>query len=186
MQEINLLQNRLKDRHLIWEKQKTWLIVGLIGLLLLEGVGTGLFLVLSKAKQKEAVLMQGKLASLQKEINNEQKNLTDSKAFQAQMKNLKFLVSSHIYFSPFFKELSGKTYNKVQYSSLTVDRTTGKVHIEGKTSSYTDIGKFILGLNTSGKFKDIKLLAASPAEGVTSGFNLSLDLILKPEIFSNQ
>jgi len=184
MQEINLLQNRRKDRHSIGEKQKTWLAVILIGFLLLEGAGTGLFMVLSKAKQKSAVIMQGKLVSLQKEINDEQKNLTDSKAFQAQMKNLKFLVSSHIYFSPFFKELSNKTYNKVQYSSLTVDRTTGKVHIEGKTSSYTDIGKFILGLNTSGKFKDIKLLAATPTEGEVFGFNLSLDLFLKPEIFN--
>ena len=62
-------------------------------------------------------------------------------------------------------------------------RATGRRYLEGKVLTYNDLGKLLLGLSTSTKFKDVQLLSVVPSIGVVNAYQFSLNLNVNPEIF---
>ncbi len=182
MPEINLLQTRIKDHTLTWQRQVRLLMISLaVILLILAAAGGGLFF-LSKRVSQQAQAASDQNVRLQSDLNQQQKNIGDAKTFQAQVANIKTLLGSHIYLSPLFEELSKMTYNKAQYVTLDA-QVGGKLHLEGQVDSYTALAKLILGLSTSKQFQDVKLLSINPATGKTNGYVFSIDLTPSTELF---
>ncbi len=183
MEEINLLQNRIKDSSLAWEKRNKTLVTILVLALILELGLTVIFSILNGSVQKQIVTVRAENTRIQNEINSKDEELTAARAFQAPLKNLVSLVDNNIHWTGFFDRLTERTYLQSQYLNLQAD-TTGKVHVEGIVSSYTDLGKLLLALSTSEDFTEVNLLSTSPASGQQSGYNFSLDLMADQKLYS--
>ena len=182
MQEINLLQNKLKDSTVVWEKRNKIIVNLLILILILEAVGIGAFMTLANQTDSKYQKLKSENQSRQTVLNQKQSNLTSAKVFQAQLKNLRFVTDSHIFWSSFFDELGKNTFNKSQFVSINVD-TAGKVHLEGMVGSYNDLGKLMLGLSTWDKVSDVSLLSSNPSQSDVAGYVFSIDFKVSPEIF---
>ena len=182
MEEINLLQNRLKDTTFAWQKQSriatlilTVILIALIG-------AAAVFFLLNRNFKTKITSAIAESETLKNQVDDKQKNLNEAKTFQAQLINLKALVANHTYLSPFLDELSHSTYVKARYFSLDITEA-GKIHLEGQVASYGDLAKFLLGLSTSSRFKNVNLLSVIPSSGKDIGYRFSVDLVVVPEIF---
>lgn len=184
-QEINLLENRVHDTSFVWQKQSKLILTGLaVILIVILGLGAVLFLISqSIAKQTDQITADNK--SLQDKMSSQQGDLAKATALQAQFANLRTLINGHVYFSPLLAELSKSTYQKAQYLSL--DATpAGLIHIEGRVDNYSSLGKLVLGLSTSSKFSNVKLLSAIPSTGINAGYLFSLNLSAATDLFSKK
>lgn len=184
-QEINLLENRIHDTSQVWQKQSKLIVTALaVILILLLGLGAILFFFRqSIIKQTDQIVTDNK--SIQDEMSSKSANLTDATVLQAQFANLQTLINGHVYFSPLLSELSKVTYQRAQFLSL--DMTpAGLVHIEGRIDNYNSLGKLLLGLSTSSKFSNVKLLSATPSTGANSGYFFSLNLNASTYLFSKK
>jgi len=185
MQDINLLQNKLKDDSNKTQRQASLLTVVFSLILAAELAAAGVFYYLdSSAKTKTAELGQ-KNAQLQRQLDEMEANLVDAKAFQGQTQNIKQLLSAHIYWSGVFNALADSTFTGTSYKIVSGD-TLGKIHLEGRVVDYLSLSKSILALKTSEHFSDVILMSTNPSEDQQAGILYSLDLILKPEIFKEQ
>jgi Tfp pilus assembly protein PilN len=182
MAEINLLQNRVKDTTHAWEHQSRLTLTVLIMILILLVAATVLLFVINQRIQTQINEVTNSNQDLQKKLNDQQTNLGSAKQFQAQLSNLRVLLKSHVYLSPLLDELSKSTYAKTVYLNLDVT-DAGKIHLEGRTDSYGSLGKLMLGLATSTKFKNIKLLSVVPSAGKINAYSFSIDMNVTPDIF---
>jgi hypothetical protein len=183
MQEINLLQNRVKDKTLSWERRNRLIITLFTLILILEILaGAGLFF-LTLSTNNEITTTQEKNQELQNAINSDQKELSLAKGLQAQLKNVKTLLNNHIHWSSFLSTMYSETTNKIKYTSISASYSDGKTHLEGIAPSYSDIGKLILSFSTSNNFKDIKLNSLAPSSGDTFGYSFVLEMKSQPELF---
>ncbi len=185
MEELNLLQNRVKDNTDAWQRQGQ-LFMGILWLVLILLVGGIVVLFLfNRNIAKETADIAAQNQDLEKQINDRQPGVANATTFQAQLLNLKSLVNTHTYLSPLLDELAQSTYTKAQF--LTMDASqAGKIHLEGRVASYSDLGKLILGLNTSGQFTNVKLLSVAPTGGLTNAYEFVIDLQVNPKIFSKK
>lgn len=143
MVDINLLIQKGKEVKL--EKIKT-----IATLILAVTIGLVLFLALflfghKLWREKQIKDLNSKIESLkvsESAFGNLEEN---AKTLQNQLKNLKELLSSHVYFSSFLKILSEVTLKDVQYSSLTTD-TTGTTSLTGTAKNYQSIALLITRL----------------------------------------
>ncbi|MEJ0021785.1 MAG: PilN domain-containing protein [Candidatus Doudnabacteria bacterium] len=182
MAEINLLQNRLKDTTNLGQRQNR-LVITVLSAILVVLVGiTAVIFFLNKSLADQTITATSTNQDLTKQLNDQQSKLGNAKSFQAQLANLRFLLNGHTYVSPLLDELSRVTYARSQFISLDVTQV-GKIHLEGRVDSYTDLGKLILGLSTSPKFSQIKLLSAVPSTGSINGYIFSIDMNVTPDIF---
>jgi Tfp pilus assembly protein PilN len=192
MQEINLLQTRIKDTTHSWEKQSIFGIVILSILLAVFLAAGGVLYLQTKNINTQNDTLIADNAKLKTQIDQRSVSLGSAKVFQAQLLNIRALLENHIYFSSFLDEIGKFTYIKSRYLSLTAVQDVGKVEMQGQVDTYNELGKLLLGLSTSDKFTDIKLLSATPASStqtvngasVTKNtFSFSIDLTVKPEAF---
>jgi Tfp pilus assembly protein PilN len=182
MQEINLLENRVKDTTQVWDKRNQLFITLVVLILILEAGLSIVFYLLAKNTDNRIQTVSAEHSAIQAQINESQVELTGAKSFQAQLKNVRSLVTNHIYWSGFFDEIADFTLTEGVYVNLKAD-TFGVVHLEGQANSYSDLGKLILGLNRSENFDDVKLLAVNPSDNETAGFKFSIDLIANKKLF---
>lgn len=185
MEDINLLQNRVRDSHRAWQTRSRLIVGILVVILVLVILATvGVFFLNSQAaEEKQKALVRNQ--EIQATLNSKETELSSAKVFQAQLKNLKTLLDSHSYMSGLLEEISKFIYNKAQLASLSGDRE-GKVHMEGRVDSYTDLGKLILGLSTSPKIKSVKLLSSNPSTGTNFGIFFTADLQVDPLLFQKK
>jgi hypothetical protein len=174
MQEINLLENRIKDAHTTWKKH-TRIYITILSVILVLIIGGVVLLYLynnNLVSQKDELVQENQGLKLKLDSNSEDK--TAAKNFQAQLGNMRYLVDNHVYFTPFFEELSETTFIRAKYSSLTVS-TDGVVHLEGEVNDYNDLSKLLLGLSTSSKIKNVKLLGSKPGQGEKKSLSVSIN-----------
>ena len=186
MQEINLLQNKVKDRTLQYERSNR-LVIGLFVILLIIEIigGVGLYF-LTSSTNNQTTNVTNQNQAITNSINQSQSDLTAATGLQGELKNVQVLLTGHIFWTSFFSQLSALTPKKVAYTSMTGSASDDKVHLEGQGQSYTDIGQLILSLSTSGKFTDVKLLSVSPATSSKFGYGFSMDVTASGSIFKKQ
>jgi Tfp pilus assembly protein PilN len=185
MQEINLLQNRVKDSHTAWKKHtKVYITILSVLLIMVVGATTALYLYNNSLQSQKDEVVQLNL-DLKRKLDSNQKGMSEAKTFQAQLVNMRYLVDNHTYFSPFFEELSKMTYIKTQYTNLDLG-VNGKAQVEGRVDDYNDLSKFILALTTSSKFKDVKLLSARPGTEKEGGLEFSISMTVINDIFNKK
>ncbi len=183
MQEINLLQNKVKDQTLSWERRNRFFLTLLTLVLILEILGgVGLY-ILTKTTMNDTQSVLQSNQDIQNAINSNQKDLANARGLQAQLKNIQLLLTNHIYWTSFLKNLYAATTKKTQYTGISAG-TDGKVHLLGTAPTYTDIGKLILSLSTTENITSVKLTTVTPAEGKVFGYSFALDLKISSKLFT--
>jgi Tfp pilus assembly protein PilN len=185
MAEINLLQNRLKDTTNTGTRNGKIILVVLSVILIVLVGATAIIFFLNNSLQTQIAAASTTNQDLHKKLTDQQNTLGSAQTFQAQLANLRVLIRNHTYLSPLLDELSKVTYAKSQYVSFDVT-DAGKIHVEGLVSTYTDLGKLLLGLSSSTQFKNVKLLSIVPSTGNTNGYLFSIDMSVAPDIFTKK
>lgn len=185
MAEINLLQNRLTDTTNAWQRQSKLTIAVLAAVLVILAAGTGLLFFLNGSISTRIAAATNENRDLQQKLTEQQNSLGNAKTFQAQLINLRALLNNHVFLAPLLDELSKTTYVNAQYLNVDVNEG-GKIHMEGRVGSYSDLGKLLLGLSTSSKFNNIKLLSAAPSSGTLNAYVFSVDMNVISDIFHKQ
>jgi hypothetical protein len=181
MQEINLLQNKLKDRSEAWDRRNT--IVGVVLgaiLVLVLAAGAFLYYLNSDAKTKASEIQTENL-SIQSKLDSSQGSLASAKSFQAQLRNIDKLLTGHIYWSKVFDTAQTTIIKNSQYS-LFQAKTDGKIHVEGLVSNMDSLGKLLLSLSTNPDLTGVKLISAQSNPGATAGYKFAMDFVIKPEL----
>jgi Tfp pilus assembly protein PilN len=185
MQDINLLQNKLKDRSESWDRRNSWIIGILIFVLVaVAGLG-GLFLYLNQDTQSRLDALKAENNSIKSKLNSDQGDLASAKDFQAQLGNIDQILDHHIYWSAIFDQFQMSILKKAKYASLQA-KTNGNVHVEGLTDSYEDLGKLVLSLSTNTHLHDVHLLSAQVSSGQDAGYTFSIDFVINQDMFSKE
>jgi Tfp pilus assembly protein PilN len=186
MQEINLLQNKVKDRTLRYERSNR-VVIGLFTLVLLLEIGAyGGFYYLGINAKSQIAAIKTENTKIQNSMNNNQEQVKLAQGLQAQLKNIRTLLGGHVYWSSFLDQVAAVTPNKIQIHGINGSASDGKFHIEGVGQSYQDIGRLLLALSTSNKFTEVKLRSVGAASGSTFGYSFSMDVGVTPTIFKKQ
>lgn len=184
MEEINLLQNRVKDSTQIWGRQGRLVVIILSSILGLLLAGDGGLYLLSSSLQKNIDSVSNDTLTIRKVLDEKKKTLGDAVTFQAQLVNLRVLLDQHTVLSPLLEELSKVTYQKAQFFSL--DVAAGKIHVEGKVADYGDLGKLLLGFSTSPNFSGVKLISVGSSSDKVSGYTFVIDMKASPSIYKKK
>lgn len=160
------------------------LVASLVLVVLLGACGLLYWLAHSTSVKSKELASQN--IALQQQINTQQADLGDAKAYQAQLANIGLLLKSHSYFTPAIKELNNFTFQKSQYLTLDIGQDSEKIHVEGRVDNYTDLGKLLLGFSTSPNFKNVKLLSVVPSQGARTAYIFSVDMDVLPDLFINK
>jgi hypothetical protein len=182
MQEINLLQNKLKDTTSRWEQSNRTVVIILGLVIIVELVAAGLFYFLGKNAQDSKLAMDQENVTLQSKLEQMEQDLSDAKGFQAQAQNIKTLLNNHVTWIPIIDSFAASTFKNSRYLSATVS-TTGVLHVEGVTSTYSDLGKTILALQTNKDISSVQLLSLSPSTAQQAGVMFSLEIEMQPALF---
>ncbi len=183
MQEINLLQNKLQDKTNQWESNNQLYVIVLSIILILELAGGGFLYLSTKSVNEEKLVLDTANVKIQKDLDDMEDRLADAKSFQAQSKNLKNILASHVAWTPLMNELTLSAFKGAHYLNM-IGTTTGIVTVEGIAKNYTDLGKSLLALETSGQFEEINLNSTSVSEDELAGVTFSVDIALKSDLFS--
>jgi len=175
----------MKDTSFAWQRQSR-IIISLLWIALIVVVGaTAIFYLLTNSTQKKFEAAAATTIDLQRQLDAKQDDLKDGKTFQAQTANLKTLVNNHVYLSPLLDELSKSTFVRAKFLNFDAN-ILGKINLEGFVNDYGSLGKFLLGLSTSDKFQNIKLKSVTPSTSTANGYQFSLELAVKTEIFNKK
>ncbi len=179
MADINLLENQLKDTTIVASRRSMLVIWVLTLVLVLLVVGGGAFYLFTRTLTTETTELTADNERLQKEIQRSSEDISKAKILQAKLANADLLLKNHIYISPVLDEIEEFTYKLSRYANVTV-KETGKIHLEGSVSSYSDLGKLLLGLSTSKYFESVQLLAVVTAD---NGYGFSVDMKASNELY---
>ncbi|MGE5297571.1 MAG: hypothetical protein ACM3KM_00200 [Acidobacteriaceae bacterium] len=168
MQEINLLQSKLKDRTESWER-KNFLVTGFFAVLAVAVLAAGgIFMFMNKSTKSEIDRVKTENNRISTELKSTQGEMASAKSLQAQFDNINRLLKDHVYWIPLLDIMQAGTTKKTQYTLLssTVD---GKVHIEGLVDNMDELAKLVYSLSTNKDLLNVKLLS----------FNLSQDMLVR-------
>jgi Tfp pilus assembly protein PilN len=131
--------------------------------------------ILSRNASKQTLTLKDENARLQTSINTGEKDIIPARNLQAQLKNMQTLLNGHVYWSSFFSQLGAVTPLKAEYTSFNGGISDGRVRFEGVAPSYTDVGKVLLSLSTSGKFSNVRLISVNPSAGEIFGYAFTVE-----------
>ncbi len=188
MQEINLLQTKLKDRAESYDRRNS-LITGFLGVVVVAMLaGSGFLYYLNASAKTDISTIKAETAAIQTKLDSSQGELASARAFQAQLKNIEKLVGGHLNWTDTFIDFEESILQRSQQAVIT-SRSTGKFHIEGIVDNYTDLGKILLSLSTKTMdgqdqpvFTNVKLLSVLTNQAEKVGFRYSIDFEIKPEL----
>lgn len=182
MREINLLQpeKQKKFSNLPTVVENGRIVLALTILLVAELAVFGGFLFLNFRLSKEIADTSAGIAEIDAKLTNPDPQLAEAIKAQAALRAVGALLDGHRHWTNVWKELSRVTYKNSQYISLNATLETNKFSVNGRSPSYTDLGKLILGLQTSPEFTDIKLLESGPISERETGIKFSISVSYKP------
>ncbi|HEX5429484.1 MAG TPA: PilN domain-containing protein [Patescibacteria group bacterium] len=183
MQEINLLQNKIKDRTLQYERSNRIVLVIFTLIVLAELASVGGLLLLTKSTNSKSADVAAKSADIQNSMDSSQSDLTTAKGVQAQLKNVSAILTNRLYWTSFFDQISSFIPTNVQLNNISGENQDNQFQLQGTAPSYSDVGRIILAFSTSDKFHDVKLTTLAPSGGTTAGFDFGLSFTVDNSIF---
>lgn len=182
MADINLLQNQLKDTTLTASRRSMTAIWILTFVLVVLVLGGGALYLLTRNLTTESSQLTTDNTRLQKEIQNSSEDIDKAKVLQAKLSNASLLLKNHIHISPLLDEIEEFTYRASKYVNISIDEV-GLIHLEGTVSSYSDLGKLLLGLSTSEYFESVRLLSVAGGSEANT-YHFSINMKATAELYS--
>lgn len=185
MAEINLLKNELQEKGSLGggsSRKAKQVLYAVMGILVLEIVIYGFFLIFEKQTAKKVLETERQAAAADFEIGKIDKERREALSLQARLGNLQTLLKNHLYWSIVFAELEKFTYKQAFYESLQVDEETHKFRFSGVVPTYTDLAKLMLGLMKSPNVTSVRLLSSALEEGTVAGYSFNMEIAFDPKL----
>ena len=185
MREINLLNEESSDKPFSFGSAATghaalYLALGILAVVLLTYGGLIFY---QKNLDKQRLAAQDRLAAIDAQITKEKTKLDEAILYQTRIANLKTILGKQIYWSPVITELERVIYIPIKFTKFEGNEAEQLLTISGNAPSYTDIGKFMLGLKTSPYVLAVELLTSAPSSGETPGYEFSVSVNFDPAMF---
>lgn len=185
MPEINLLKNEIKNQRAIPLRlvgsKAIYAMLGLLGLELLIYIGLAIF---NYSVKRGIAENEHQTTVIAAEIGQLDADRNQAISMQARLKNLAGLLVNHAEWTQVLAELEKYTLKKAVYTDMQVDEVKHTFSLTGVVSSYTEIGKFMLGLAQSPNFSNITLKSSSQDESGTGGFVFNVDVDFNPKLLT--
>lgn len=144
---------------------------------------TGVFYFVKVTKSSLLKAQNAKYEDLQTQLKTGDlkdidKNIVD---LQGQIEAFKKARSGQLLWSNLAKELPAVTEKQVQLTNFSVD-DKNNVKIDGKTKTYVDLAKLILGVDSSSKFSQVKLTSVAVVDSEEGKYiHFSLTAFFEPK-----
>ena len=157
-------------------------------LLLLVIVELGIYgaIFVNKGNTEEEILKkEDEAAQLQTKIDSEIDEINEAVAGQFAINAFSDLLDSHNRWSRVFEELGRVTLKTVSFNSLqAVFDEEPKFLVSGTASSFSEVGKVLLGFETSAEFSEVELLTSEP-EAASGLVVFEIRVHLKKDLLTN-
>lgn len=139
----------------------------LIVLLILVVLELGLYGVLQVKKnnvESEIVQKEEEISQLKSAIDSQADEINEAIAGQFTVATFSTLLESHIYWTKVLEEIGKVTLKTVSFKSLQAGSGEAEFLVTGSATNFSEVGKFLLGFETSKNFKNVKLLSTNPGQ----------------------
>lgn len=184
MQEINLLQSKLRDRTETWER-KNFLVSGFFAILVVAVLTLGgVFYFMNKNTKTEADRIKTENVEINNKLKSNQGQMATARALQAQFQNIEVLSEEHVFWTPILNEIQAATLKRTQFTLLTTT-IDGKAHIEGLIDNLEDLSKLILGLSTNEELTNVKILSFNLSQDEMVRYKFAIEFGFKRELLGH-
>ncbi len=180
-EDINLLQNQVKDTTLIANRRNNFFLVITSLLVIVILVAGGLMYYLTQKASDEGSQLVSDNVKITEEISNVSDEVAAARIYQAKLSNIQILLNKHAIITPVLDELEKITYQKAQFLNADISIDNDRLHVEGTAPSYPDLAKLLLGLTMSKHYQKVKLMAVTTAP--TGGYQFSIEMNLNWQSF---
>jgi len=185
MAEINLLRGEKKHvQHGDFKIPGTGkpLIWFLLAVLLLTLAVYGVFYFLDGKTISELASVNGRIAQVEKNMSDPPPEFKDAIKAQSALNEISGMLDRHIYWTNVWEELGRNTLKTARYFSLSATTENSIFVIDGTVDNYSELGKLMLGLQGSSRFKDVQMISSGPGKGEATGVEFSLAVEYKPDL----
>jgi len=184
MTEINLLQPERRSRSA--ERSPTisgtWTIFVLAGLIVAElGLWTT-FTVLDSKVNSQVQQKVADIGNIDRKLQSPDPDLFNAIKAQAALASVGTLLNEHRYWTKVWNELARTTLKNAMYFTLNATAETNKFTVVGTVATYQDLGKLMLGLQSSSSFAEVALLSSNPSKGTEPGIEFGISVAFKPSL----
>lgn len=188
MAEINLLRGEKKHgpglnlqmpapgRPVIWI---------LLAILLLCLSGFTVFYFLHSKVQTELAGTKARAAEVEKSLQSPSPEVKEAIKAQAALSFLSGLLDKHLHWTYLWDALAKHTLKTVQYLSISATVEKSDFIVEGRVNNYEELGKLMLGLQSSSDFSRVELVSSGPSDGEVIGLEFSLAVKYRPSLLLN-
>lgn len=184
MTEINLLQPERRSRSA--ERSPTisgtWTILVLAGLIVIELAIWITFAALESKVNSQVRQKVAEIATIDRKLQSPDPDLFNAIKAQAALASVGTLLNEHRYWTKVWDELARTTLKNAMYFTLNATAETNKFIVVGTVATYQDLGKLMLGLQSSGSFSEVALLSSNPSKGTETGIEFGISVTFKPSL----
>lgn len=184
MPEINLLQGEKRSSYQapsveLSGKGVLWFMIAVV---VLEALAYGGLFFWRKLITDDTSGMQSKIFELDSQLKARRAETEQAVSTQSALVTFGTLLDKHLYWTELWKELGKTAFQKVRYLNLQAAAETNKFTLRGQVGNYTEVGKVMLGLQTSPNFSRIDFVSSTPAEGDLIGIKFEFLIFMKPQL----
>ncbi len=184
MVEINLLQPEKKSQFEAHAPAGSgnFLLWGLVALMVLELGGFGALYSFRKKADSKAAVEQAKIVEIDKKIASFSNELNRVTTDQGVLSTFSELLDKHIHWSNVWKALGEYTLKSVQYLNLETSAVQNTFVVSGRVSNFTEVGKLLLGLQSSENFTAVELLSTKAGDVASEGVEFQVSVTVKSDL----
>ena len=186
MAEINLLKNELQGKGIFsfasFGPKGLVPLYTALGILVFELLVYGGMVYYGKNLDKKALEYEQQAAAVDMEIGKVDKDRRAAVSFQQRLNNLQVLLNNHQFWFEVMDELAKYTVKTVQFEAMQAAPCESKISIMGSVPSYTELGKFLIGLRQSPRILDLDLKTTAQSGKEAGGYRFNLVLFFDPEL----
>lgn len=184
MTEINLLQPERRSRSA--ERSPTisgtWTVFILAGLIVIELAVWITFTVLDSKVSSQVQQKVADIANIDRKLQSPDPDLFNAIKAQAALDSVGTLLNEHRYWTKVWQELARTTLKNAMYFTLNATAETNKFTVVGNVATYQDLGKLMLGLQSSDSFAEVALINSGPSKGTEPGIEFGISVVFKPSL----
>lgn len=186
MADINLLKNELTTGGagggVSFGRKGLKAFYVLLLVIIIEIVLYAGMLIFQKRIDQNILGSEQALAEIDFDIQNTEDQRTEAVLAQKRLSNLSILLDAHLYWTQFFSELEGVTLTQAQISSLQVGFNESKLVLAGVVPDYTQLAKFLTGLERSEYVRQVDLESSGSSDSEIAGVSFNVEVIFDNKI----
>lgn len=158
------------------------MIWSLAAVLCLTLAAYGVFYFLDAKVVSELASINSQIARAEQSMSSPSSEFRAAIKAQSALNELSGMLDRHVYWTNVWDELARNTLKTAQYLSISATMENSQFVLDGMVENYNQLGKLMLGLQGSSKFKDVQLVSSGPGKGEAIGVEFSIAVEYKPDL----